>query len=615
MRKGQEKLIQSAIKANYRDKYIEMLSDETLSIQTLKFIFDLLTTYQDEDISLDTFLLIENYFVDKSYLATASRLIKRIGRPLSEIINIIKNEDELTSIQVLTIFQDWCYLSKLTYKEIKTLYLQNADVCWKIGCNFYDCNFDYNFEICQKVMNLYIKTKEDNRDIPIKDIYCFVKADISEEVLIQNDFDYKKICLIKAKNFMPKTIEKILSILDNQSYALVHEPEVLEQFQNIKQYIKYPMSFTIHEQIYKLSYSASFNGFSIKIRYGTSSTFMVHQISDTECDYSITPNLCKNAIEYFFTYDGMVYAKTKIKGTEKWYPLNFKGFACATNNEILQIAIEEYIETQIQAGHYIWKDLEKYLYVQNPTCLPPIPINEILSYHTIDEMMKTHYKNANFVNCNKANLIWCFSLMKNINKYDEKTKNLLLSMKYEQKDAVFIPSEFLYNRLPVSTYWTDYGTKEKCYSYQVNDIILDYFDITRALHIKPSLCFKSAKKLKETHDRLSELYITKNAKTIKIPKNSKFNPLREKLPEQFEWIKTKSRLVHEGCSMHHCVVTYDKKINADKCAIYSVINPANGKRYTIEFCKSNKKYYIRQIYGMWNSMCPEEFTEYVESLL
>ena len=67
--------------------------------------------------------------------------------------------------------------------------------------------------------------------------------------------------------------------------------------------------------------------------------------------------------------------------------------------------------------------------------------------------------------------------------------------------------------------------------------------------------------------------------------------------------------------MHHCVVTYDKKINADKCAIYSVINPANGKRYTIEFCKSNKKYYIRQIYGMWDSMCPEEFTEYVESLL
>ena len=37
MKKEQEKLIQSAIKANYRDKYIEMLSDETLSIQTLKF--------------------------------------------------------------------------------------------------------------------------------------------------------------------------------------------------------------------------------------------------------------------------------------------------------------------------------------------------------------------------------------------------------------------------------------------------------------------------------------------------------------------------------------------------------------------------------------------------
>lgn len=172
------------------------------------------------------------------------------------------------------------------------------------------------------------------------------------------------------------------------------------------------------------------------------------------------------------------------------------------------------------------------------------------------------------------------------------------------------------NRLKPKTYWKDRTTNKPAHPETVRNIIIDYFNMCKTMKKKINLCFTSAKKLKEAHNRLSEEYTAKRTPKVTVSKKSKFNSLRDILPEEFEWIKTTKRLVHESCSMHHCVATYANKINADHCAIYSAISPFDNKRYTIEFCIDSKQnYYIRQCYGVWDSDCPVEFWSYIESFL
>lgn len=96
-----------------------------------------------------------------------------------------------------------------------------------------------------------------------------------------------------------------------------------------------------------------------------------------------------------------------------------------------------------------------------------------------------------------------------------------------------------------------------------------------------------------------------------MPKNSKFKNVN--LPENFEHIKTKKRLILESQIQRHCVATYTYLINEDKCSIYSTIY--KDKRYTIEIRKSRNKYYIAHIKGMFNSDAPTELIELINSKL
>lgn len=147
------------------------------------------------------------------------------------------------------------------------------------------------------------------------------------------------------------------------------------------------------------------------------------------------------------------------------------------------------------------------------------------------------------------------------------------------------------------------------------DIVYDYLRMCKLLKKKINLCFLSGKKIKEEHDRLSAEYTYKHTPTIKIPRDTKFKDLDKCLPDSFEKITTKRRIVQEGTQMHHCVASYASLINKDGCAIYSFLY--EGKRYTVEFRKAAnaKRYYIRQLYGAWDSDAPLRVWNYVRSFL
>lgn len=141
----------------------------------------------------------------------------------------------------------------------------------------------------------------------------------------------------------------------------------------------------------------------------------------------------------------------------------------------------------------------------------------------------------------------------------------------------------------------------------------DYIKMAHEMHQKVKLGFRSWKKLKDAHDKISKKYKNRLHR-VHVPKNSKFNHLRELLPESYEWIRTGSRLRMEGIEMGHCVNSYWQYINQDTCAIYSFT--AGEKRYTAEFrVGSNGKYTVRQIQSKYDRGCPVSVRKQVGKLI
>ena len=141
----------------------------------------------------------------------------------------------------------------------------------------------------------------------------------------------------------------------------------------------------------------------------------------------------------------------------------------------------------------------------------------------------------------------------------------------------------------------------------------DYIIMTHEMHQKVKLGFRSWKKLKDAHDKISKEY-ENPLHRVHVPKYSKFNHLRELLPKSYEWIRTGSRLRTEGIEMGHCVNSYWDYINHDDCAIYSFA--VDGKRYTAEFrVGKNGKYKIEQIQSKYDRGCPASVRKLVQNLI
>ncbi len=82
-----------------------------------------------------------------------------------------------------------------------------------------------------------------------------------------------------------------------------------------------------------------------------------------------------------------------------------------------------------------------------------------------------------------------------------------------------------------------------------------------------------------------------NTPKITIPKETKFLSLNLALTPDFEWIKTRSRIIEEGKKMRHCVASYAHYINKDECAIYHLTY--DNKACTVEFGVRNDAYIVK----------------------
>ncbi len=255
--------------------------------------------------------------------------------------------------------------------------------------------------------------------------------------------------------------------------------------------------------------------------------------------------------------------------------------------------------------------------------MPPVSLDKLLEYHSRSDFLTGYYKKAKDVrvNWNKRNLAASYLLLQCKKRIDGKSFRKLLQVTDMEIMELACGTETAGACLEglISGYISRAvrASKEDCIE------ICDYINMCLKTKEKISLRFQSMKKLTEAHNKVAEKFFIKGTGEVKIPKGSKFLALRRKLPQEFEWIKSRGRLIRETVMQHHCVWSYAGLITEDQAAIYSFLDKSGrfsdkkeGTRYTLEFGLDKKGgYYIRQIRGKYNQGDTSGLYKYVRDLI
>ena len=304
-------------------------------------------------------------------------------------------------------------------------------------------------------------------------------------------------------------------------------------------------------------------------------------------------------------------------------------------------------------------------------CFLPMLVSDLQEYHNKSEFITKKYKVASTINVNwnKRNLNVSYLIIKAWPKVmGGISRNILL----QQSDVGLLPEdyrgtlndrivEFLTNviveKVCEQQRKASESGKSRSEAYKeelfaevgnnflddeintyINSRIMDnryLIELRRMAHDYVNMCISSKQKVRldvnsfqqavNLHDEINtaDNYYRLHTAPVKVPKYSKFNGLRKMLPDDFEWIKTRKRLIVETELQHHCVWSYAQKITDDFCAIYSFVDKKGQhtkdkkpKRYTIEFMIDDKgKYYIEQVQGKYDRVNTDVMYDFIQKIL
>lgn len=654
MRKGQQKILDKAAQDNFVPAAIKLLKDETKTIAELDMMYRYLCVFlkcQQE--------YIDNYDTVNSAIDVCDGYyIRNNIKRTFEMADFIKNHPQIVKA-------DFYYISFLANKTFHSGgYCFGWDDIEKFieNATDFDSIFDFIYHtdenltaneivrmanICEKAYIREYSFHMLHYDTIVKRIHFYWDKGIDDDTiavyerLIWNG-DYDKVAIEFLSQSYPIMPEFISCI---KSRRQINEAA---GFQNLNDHGAYFYDDTLYEHniaIFKdnmqkglydsfgksyhynigsmylpctyIQYDLSLTGISISLSEYDMCDFYF-QYYDKEDKDIIRPSFKKNKNPKVFliTNDFHIYKKIK---SGKWIPAMLTDLFAAYNSDNTMFFIKMLIKSFIDAGKMTWKDVTRYLTDKQMSkkSFPKLTANEITDSHSFNDAIQKHYKKAGFVNWNKCDPRLGFFIMKSLPMVDDKSFDLLLSMKYMSADRFSDEYGTALDYLNSVDYFL-WLMISKRLSYIDNDAYFDFSDyiiMCREQHEKISLTFRSPKKIKAAHDRLLVNARIENTPIVTVPKKSKFNGLRKIIPDDFVWITTRKRLVEEAVEMHHCVASYAKKINRDNCAIYSWFCSFTQKRYTIEFCIKNGKYYIRQMYGKFDAIPSKEAFDYVQDIL
>lgn len=692
MRKGQQKLLNKARKYDFIPQAIDLLADESKSLNELNIMWDRLSAFRlcqkeyidDIDIADHIFEICKGWYISNDWNRTkemanfifksahifgiTERLIlKRLAEAkASNNLNYRFGWDDIENIiDIVVANRDPSYEFNAYEPDTSEAVFLNYII---------DEQKDLPAERIIVLFCIWIQINQNENIKPesfIRRVETYEKMKLSEDIIIEyenkiaNGF-YEDVCLDILKESYPNIRTFINNLKEasidglhllngsandtgNCDYIYLFDTEEFKYYMNFMRSVVtnnnskslhttdensyFPLFMDISMHGLRIRWSLSLTGISLEITSFSKCHFFRNHNSSNDINIQARFEVHNDSLNYLFTCNYHIFKKTKTR----WVPALFKDISdlyikYENSRDILNFFLEQFIES----GKLAWKDMIPYLTkCESHTTFPNITANEISDAHSFNEAVRAHYKRASFVNWNRCDARIGKLIMDGLLKVDDKSKNVLFSMKYMkesefynihnyQKRTEYMNDEIAsLNHIDIKKFLTliildklildsEISPNEDLAMYQH---IMDYINTSVDMKHKISLTYRSYKKILQAHDKLNEEYMIQHTPKIIIPKDTKFKSLRKVLPDNFEWIKTRKRLVKEARIMHHCVATYADKINHDQCAIYSFVSARTNERYTVEFCFRCQKYYIRQIYGKFDVLPPREEREYVKSFL
>lgn len=370
-----------------------------------------------------------------------------------------------------------------------------------------------------------------------------------------------------------------------------------------------PVIIFRNRPFYRMDVTLSAQAINIKLAYSRDTIL-----------YALRENpVCSNSVskdtELVAFFSGDVY----VSKNNRLFPLSLKeiGKIYEKYGEIGQRICDflfTYTKEKLNAS--VMSDLYRTLQADGFLNIP-IALNDCRDMHNCNQLLKYRWKNASVINWNKADINVAYAVMKSLPIVRDIDQRRLLQ---HVKDKKLLPAaqHFMTSRRSPQ-HGEIWFLNEYVATYGITDGIsdctfIDYCKLSKGLHEKISLGFKTYKKLVEAHDKASKRELNLLHR-VSVPKDSRFNELRKLLPKNFEWVKGGKRLQQEGITMNHCVNSYYSHINRDAIAVYHLTMPDEYEA-TIAFKQiKNGKYRIIQMYGYHNEECPQEIWDYVYGFL
>jgi hypothetical protein len=633
MRKGHQAVINKAIENGLSENKIMYLKREDKLVRQYPVIYKLLLNYEDDE--LGDFQVIDNLLafvdlVEKELNHKRCYLVYRLNYThvnllaVQEIIdmNMLNLTDRLelldwlcegfSLVEAKETYQIWISLNRSkVYSDI----MKMRDV--KIRNSF-----DYRLKQEYAIYTCKFHEEEYFNDDYHKFIYYCLEHQIKLVIAIKSEFDFEKLKKIQLLNAFP-FMEHLYGELDKDFECFFWDIDLVQKMEDFSTQLPAGMVITFDGNATKIEIKINCNSLNIKMKRYSKLYLITGEKPEVKCDNKKT-----TVADFVFFYTGGYYVKNK---NSKLIPLLIRDIPYYINsygkpfeklwNELYNFLVKD---------SYVFKDLYPYILNHKKTSnFPPITVNECINKYNLQQLFNEKYKEGQLINWNRTNVVLAYQIYKTRSWVDEKSINKLLqySKVKEYNEQAFIdkistaynPSQdllatIIFRNLDPLSYLSDDCVESETEQYVYN-IIKDYIHLCRLLKRKINLNFKSAKKVKALHDELSVLYESKCIPLIKIPKKSRFQPLQVILPKEFEWIKSRKRLIVEGQTMHHCVSSYANLINQDVCAIYSYLDEGSKERYTIEIRKKDNCFLIAQIQSKFNNGCPKEIRDYVQGLL
>lgn len=312
---------------------------------------------------------------------------------------------------------------------------------------------------------------------------------------------------------------------------------------------------------------------------------------------------------FMYYGDGMLFCKNEMHGNGKLWPCTMKDLfeSDLLSQRCACLLIMEFFAKE----HLLWRDLVKDFF--EGSAYSSIPLPEIWAAHSREELLRNHYgvsmKRNNKETIGQGIFIIQASRLVKANEI-QKLHGFNPGRVYigrKKKDLVRPLADYIMQSCPD----VDKPVKlARGNSINIDKgIIEDAINTEILLRRKISVSFHSPRGVLDWHDEASRIFRSRQIKTVKIPRNSKFKKLQ--MPTNCVRLTTRRQFLEEGDFQHNCVASYIERVNSDTCSIWSM-RKEDGTRNTIEIrCRKSKDnpggyFYIKQMRAFGNSTTPKE---------